>query len=145
MAASWWPGSFSEPKAVVVLPVTLPEQPSSLALSRFAGFASYQSLFCCTPIKKKVQRLFFYGVNPIHQTMNHLYKMHMTHTHLSGGGIGPSKALQGTDETFPGSQQDERVVTAAPGNIPPPTYRHHLLSLLKTQTSQPNLHFHSWE
>lgn len=57
MAASWWTGHFSEPKGMVVLPVTLPEQPSSLALPRSADFASYQSLFSCTPIKKKVQGL----------------------------------------------------------------------------------------
>jgi len=57
--------------------------------------------------------------------MHHLYKMRVMHTHLSGGGVEPSKALQGADETFPGSRWDERVITAAPGehspsHLPPP-------------------------
>lgn len=58
MAASPRPGSSSKPRGVVVLLVMLQKQPSSLALSKFAAFPSYQNLFCCIPIKKK-SRIFF--------------------------------------------------------------------------------------
>lgn len=66
--------------------------------------------------------------------MNHLYKMHMTHTHLSGGGTEPSKALQGTDEMFPGSWRDKKVVTAAPGEYSPS----HLLQLASLSLENTN-------
>lgn len=102
-AASPWPDSSSKPKGVVVLLVKPQKQPSSLALSKFAAFASYQSLFCCIPIKKKSRIYFFNGVDPSCQSKNQLYKRCVMHTHLSGGGTEPSKALQGADETFPGS------------------------------------------
>lgn len=59
--------------------------------------------------------------------MNHLYEMGMMHTHLSGGGTEPSKALQGADETFPGSRKGYNSSTQ--GTFPsPPTAATFILS-----------------
>lgn len=94
---------------------------------------------------KSPRFIFFYGVDPSCWSKNQLYKRCMMHTHLSGDGREPSKALQGADETFPGSGWDKKVINSSTWGIFPFPPTAITFSFSKTQISRLNLHFHSWE
>lgn len=137
---------LSKPKGVVLLHVKLQKQPSSLALSKFAASASYQSLFCCIPIKKKSRVYFFlWGwpelsvQEPTLQEVCDAHPPQWWWNRAQQSSAGCRWNIPWLRVRQKGDKQQHL------GNIPLPTYRHHLLSFSKTQTSQPNLHFHSWE
>lgn len=124
----------------------LQNQPSSLALSKFGAFASYQSLFCCIPTKKKSRVYFFlWGwpklsvQEPTWQEVCDAHPPQWWWNRAQQSSAGCRWNILWLRVRQKGDKQQHL------GNIPLPTYRHHLLSLSKTQISQLNLHFHSWE